>query len=207
MRGTILLRRCTSWAAAMPRSPPRSAQCRSAGRAKLPIGKRSTESCAAHDQPPRQRDLPLPAAARAESGGLVRVGDGGARARARRRQADPALGGLLGLPLVPRDGARELRGPRGGGSDEPPLRQHQGGPRGAARPRPDLPDRAPDAGAARRRLAAHHVPLARRHAVLGRHVFSEDLALRAARVRRDPRAHRARCGASSVRRSASRASR
>ena len=30
--------------------------------------------------------------------------------RQAREQADPALGRLCGLPLVPRDGARELRG-------------------------------------------------------------------------------------------------
>ena len=36
-------------------------------------------------------------------------GAGGARAGARRGQADLPLGRLLGLPLVPRDGARVVR--------------------------------------------------------------------------------------------------
>ena len=38
------------------------------------------------------------------------------------------------------------------------VREHQGRSRGAARPRPHLPARAPDADAARRRLAADDVP-------------------------------------------------
>ena len=50
--------------------------------------------------------------------------------------------------------------------DERALRQHQGRPRGAARPRPDLPDRARAADAALGRLAADDVPDARRRAVL-----------------------------------------
>ena len=96
-----------------------------------------------------------------------------ARARAE-RQADPALDRLFRLPLVPRDGARVLRGRGDGGGHEPPVRQRQGGPRGAARPRQGLPARAPDADAARRRLAAHDVPRARRpHAVLRRHLLPE----------------------------------
>ena len=53
------------------------------------------------------------------------------------------------------------------------LRQHQGRPRGAARPRPDLPDGACAADAALGRLAAHDVPDAGRRAVLRRHVFPE----------------------------------
>ena len=42
--------------------------------------------------------------------------------------------------------------------DERAVREHQGRSRGAARPRQDLPDRAADADAARRRLAADDVP-------------------------------------------------
>src|SRR5206468_761803 len=113
-----------------------------------------------HGEPSREPDFPVPPAARREPGGLVPVGPGGARARAARRQADPALGRLLGLPLVPRHGARELRGPGSGGGDEPAFRQRQGGPRRATGPRSDLPERAPDARAAPGRLAAHHVPVA-----------------------------------------------
>ena len=52
-----------------------------------------------------------------------------------RGQADPALDRLLRLPLVPRHGARELRGPRHRRADERALRQHQGRSRGAAGPR------------------------------------------------------------------------
>ncbi len=54
------------------------------------------------------------------------------------RQADPAVGRLRRLPLVPCDGAREFRGPRDRGGDERAVRQHQSRPRGAARHRPDL---------------------------------------------------------------------
>ena len=88
------------------------------------------------------------------------------------------------------DGARELRGCGGRRGDESPVRQHQGRPRGAARPRPDLPERAPDARAAHRRLAADDVSLARRHAVLRRHLLSEGAALRHAGVCRSLRARR-----------------
>ena len=78
------------------------------------------------------------------------------------------------------------------------LRQHQGRPRGAARPRPDLPDRARAADAALRRLAADDVPDAGRRAVLRRHLFPEARALRAARLPRS-------AAAASPRRIASRA--
>ena len=54
--------------------------------------------------------------------------------------------------------------------DERALRQHQGRPRGAPRPRPDLPARAGADGRAGR-LAVDDVPDARRRAVLGRHLF------------------------------------
>ena len=55
---------------------------------------------------------PVPPPAQGQPGRLVPVGRGGARARARRGPADPALDRLLRLPLVPRDGARVVRGPR-----------------------------------------------------------------------------------------------
>ncbi len=71
------------------------------------------------------------------------------------------------------------------GGDERAVRQHQGGPRGAARPRQDLSDCASDAHAARRRLAADHVSVAARSAsVLRRHLLPERAALRHAVVRR-----------------------
>ena len=92
-------------------------------------------------KPPRARDLALSAAAPAQSGRLVAVGTGCARRSAAHQQADPALGRLRRLPLVPRDGARKLRGRGDGARDERAVRQHQGRPRGAARHRPDLHER------------------------------------------------------------------
>ena len=116
-----------------------------------------------------------------------------ALARARgAEQADPAVDRLLGVPLVPRDGARVVRGPGRRGGDERRVRQHQGRPRGAARPRPDLPDRACAADAALGRLAADDVPHAGRRAVLRRHVLSEARPLRAARISRAAAAGRER---------------
>ena len=41
--------------------------------------------------------------------------------RARAGQADPAVDRLFRVPLVPRDGARVVRGPGSGGGDEPPF--------------------------------------------------------------------------------------
>ena len=58
-----------------------------------------------------------------------------------------------------------------------------------------------------RRLAAHHVPRPRWHAVLRRHVLSEAGALRPAGISRPVRARRASCGATSAPRSARRAPR
>ena len=49
-------------------------------------------------------------------------------------QADPAVGRLLGVPLVPRDGARVVRGRGDRAAHERPVREHQGRSRGA----PDL---------------------------------------------------------------------
>ena len=83
-----------------------------------------------------------------------------ARARAR-GQAAARLDRLLGLPLVPRDGARVLRGRQRRRADERALRLHQGRPRGAPGRRRDLHGRR--AGDDRpRRLAAERVPDARR---------------------------------------------
>src|SRR3712207_6105236 len=66
-------------------------------------------------EPPSPGDEPLPPPAREESGRLVRLGRRGLRARPRGGQADPPLRRLRGLPLVPRHGARVLRG-RGDGA-------------------------------------------------------------------------------------------
>ena len=91
-------------------------------------------------QSPGDRDEPVPAAARGQPRRLVSLGRGGAGQGARRGQADPGQHRLLGLPLVPRHGARVVRERRDRGEDERALRQHQGRPRGAARSRLDLHD-------------------------------------------------------------------
>ena len=91
----------------------------------------------------RERDQPVPAAARGQPRRLAAVGSGSARPRAPRGQADPALHRLLRLPLVPRHGARIVRGRGHRAADERAVRQHQGRPRGTARHRQDLPDRPP----------------------------------------------------------------
>src|SRR3954468_4401547 len=63
-----------------------------------------------HAKPPRLRDIALSAAARREPRGLVSGGVGGVRPRPRRKKAGARLDRLRGLPLVPRHGARVLRG-------------------------------------------------------------------------------------------------
>ena len=98
------------------------------------------------------------------------------RARAR-RPADPALDRLLGLPLVPRHGARVVRGPRDGRADEPALREHQGRPRGAARPRRGLHERG-GRDDRPRRLADDRLPDSRRRAVPRRHLLPARAASR-----------------------------
>ena len=109
------------------------------------------------------------------------MGRRGAAQRARGGQADPALDRLCRLPLVPRDGARVLRGRAHRARDERELRLHQGRPRGAARPRLGLhgrgrrPDRA-------WRLADDRLPAAERRAVLRRHLLPARAAARPALV-------------------------
>ena len=63
-------------------------------------------------EPPRRRDQPVPPPARRQPRRLVPVGRRGVRARPRRRRADLPVGRLLVVPLVPRDGARVVRGRR-----------------------------------------------------------------------------------------------
>ena len=65
--------------------------------------------------------------------------------------------------------------------DERAVRQHQSRPRGAPRHRSDL---HVGAASSRRagRLAAHHVPHARRRADLGRHLFSQRRRVTAGRL-------------------------
>ena len=95
-------------------------------------------------------------------------GADGALRCTRAAEADLPVDRLFRLPLVPRDGPRELRGPRDRPAAERAFRQHQGGSPGAARPGPDLhgggadddrPRRladvgVPDAGGASRSSAA-----------------------------------------------------
>ena len=113
----------------------------------------------------------------------------------RGRQADHAVDRLRRVPLVPRHGARILRGPADRRADERAVRQHQGGSRGTPRHRPPLHVRAARAGRARR-LAADDVPDAGRRRRSG-----------AARISRRSRAgagrRSARCCKASPRRIAS----
>ena len=117
------------------------------------------------------------------------MGPRGARACAPRGQADLPLDRLRGLPLVPRHGARVVRGRRDGGGPQRGLRGDQGGPRGAARPRPGLHERGRVDDRAGR-LAAQRLPHARPQAVLRRHLLPRHEPPRAAVVprpaRRDP---------------------
>src|SRR5690349_19263161 len=77
-------------------------------------------------EPPRRGDQPLPPTARRQPRRLAPLGGGGLRRGAGARRAGAGVDRLLGLPLVPRDGPRVLRGRRGGGRDEPGLRQREG---------------------------------------------------------------------------------
>ena len=92
-----------------------------------------------------------------------------ARALATRaRRPDPALDRLLGLPLVPRDGARVVRGRGDRRLHERALRADQGRPRGAPRRRRDLHggragDDRPRRLAADRLLRPRRRPLPLRH--------------------------------------------
>jgi uncharacterized protein len=88
------------------------------------------------------------------------------------RPPDSAVGGLLGLSLVPRHGPRVVRGCGHRGGDERPLREHQGGPGRAPRSGPGLPACPPAAQPAGGRLAAHRLSRPRNPAaVLQRHLL------------------------------------
>src|SRR3954453_14782733 len=82
-------------------------------------------------EPTRAGGIALPATARRQPGRLVAV----VRRRVRRgttaRRPRPAERRLQRVPLVPRDGARVVRGRRHRRADERALRVHQGRPRGA----------------------------------------------------------------------------
>ena len=88
----------------------------------------------------------------------------------RTRTAGLPLRRLLHLPLVPRDGARVVRGRGDRARPQRALRRHQGRPRGAAGRRRDLHDRGP-APHRRRRLADERVAHAGPRAVLRRHLL------------------------------------
>ena len=147
-----------------------------------------------------ERDLALPAPARRQPGRLVALVRRGVRRGPPPGRAGADLGRLRGLPLVSRDGARVVRGPRRRQADQRRLRGDQGGPRGAARRRRRLHDR--DAGDDRAgRLADDGLRDARRRPVLLRHLLPEGELHPAARARSPPP------GRTSARRCSSRAPR
>ena len=121
-------------------------------------------------QQARQRNQPLPHPARRQSGGLVSVGKRSPRASTARGQAYSPEHRVRGVSLVPRHGARVVRGRRDRAPHERAVREHQGRPRGAAGPRQHL--HAGHPGHDRpRRLANDSVPHARHGAVLYRHLL------------------------------------
>ena len=132
--------------------------CSCPGRPSAPTARR--------ERAPWRTGSPRSAARTCASTGPTRwTGTRGARRRSERArttgEAHLPLGGLRRVPLVPRHGARVLRG-RGHREDpERRLRVREGRPRGAARPRPRLHDGGPgDLGA--RRLADDRAAHARR---------------------------------------------
>ncbi len=139
-------------------------------------------------QPPRRRDLALPAASTRTT---PSTGTPGATRRWTAPARGPPAAGLdrlLRLPLVPRDGARVLRGPRGRRADERALRVHQGRPRGAPRRRRRLHGGLPGDDRPGR-LAAERVPDPEQAAVLRRYLLPARAAPRDAEL-----AHGARGG-------------
>src|SRR5664280_1351514 len=85
-------------------------------------------------------EVTLPAAARAQSGGLVSLGRGSVREGGRGAEADLSLGGLFNLSLVPRDGPRVVRGRDDRRGAQPRFRPGESRPGGAPRYRPRLHD-------------------------------------------------------------------
>ncbi len=136
-----------------------------------------------HAQPTRRRDEPVPPPARPQPGRLVPVGSGGARPGEGGGQADLPVDRLRRLPLVPRHGARELRGRGHGRRPEPGLRRDQGRSRGAAGSRPGLHGRRPGDDRPGR-LADERLPDARRAPVLRRDLLSAAAAPRLAELPR-----------------------
>ncbi len=79
-------------------------------------------------QSPGGGNQPVSASACGQSRRLVSVGRGSARHGQTRGQADSAVGGLFGVSLVPRHGARIIRRCRHRRADEPLVRQYQSRP-------------------------------------------------------------------------------
>ena len=133
-----------------------------------------------HEQA-RGRDEPLPAPACAQPRGLDAVGTRCVGSSQAARPADLPVDRVRRLSLVPRDGARVVRGRGDGRRAERGIRRDQGRPRGAPRPRPAVHGRRPDDDRGRR-LADERVPHARGPAVLRRHLLPRHAAPRDAVV-------------------------
>src|SRR5580693_809058 len=104
-------------------------------------------------QPTEERDQPVPAPARGQPGRLVALVRRGLRRGPGPRRARPAVGGVLSVPLVSRDGARVVRGPADRRADEREPGRDQGRPGGTPGrglgvhdrdPGPDRPGRLAD---------------------------------------------------------------
>src|SRR5947209_9545740 len=95
-------------------------------------------SLSRHGQSPGERNLALPAPAPGQPGRLAALGPRGAGGGAPPGRAAGGFDRLLRVPLVPRDGARVLRGPGGRRLHERALCVREGGPRGAPGRRRDL---------------------------------------------------------------------
>src|SRR6266545_4812426 len=124
-----------------------------------------------HSESPREFDEPVSACPCGEPGRLVGVGGGGVRGGPATQPAGAAERGLRGLPLVPRDGARVVRGRGHRGVPQQALRQHQDRPRGAPGRRRGLHERHPGDYRARR-LADDLRARPRPGAVLRRHLLA-----------------------------------
>ena len=132
-------------------------------------------------EPARGSVQPIPPAARPQPRGLVPMGRRSLRQSPERGPTRVPLGRLRRLSLVPRDGARVLRGRDDREAPERAVRRDQGGPRGAARRGRDLHGRRPG-DVRERRMADVGLPHARGQAVLRRHVFPGRATPRAAVV-------------------------
>src|SRR5262249_53018339 len=92
-------------------------------------------------QPAHPREESVSSPARVQPGGLASLGRGRVRRRAPRGQADLSLHRLLHLPLVPRHGARVLRGSGARRVAQRVVRSREGRSRGAPRRRSRVHER------------------------------------------------------------------